>query len=71
MDKLVTVHLFNIQTFEAISGRTGALIWMFDNDVRSTTMNFYTPLYLDQDFDRDGLSDLVTIHGGDPTRNPS
>jgi hypothetical protein len=33
-------------------------------------MNFYTPLYLNEDFDRDGLPDLVTIHGGDPTRKP-
>jgi hypothetical protein len=34
-------------------------------------MNFYTPLYLKKDFDNDGLDDIVTIHGGDPTRNPS
>jgi hypothetical protein len=33
-------------------------------------MNFYTPLYLNEDFDHDGLADLVTIHGGDPTRHP-
>lgn len=43
---------------------------MFDNDIRSTTMNFYTPLYLMKDFDHDGLDDLVTIHGGDPIRKP-
>jgi hypothetical protein len=33
-------------------------------------MNFYTPLYLDEDYDSDGLADLVTVHGGDPTRKP-
>lgn len=33
-------------------------------------MNFYTPLYLNEDYDQDGLSDLVTIHGGDPARKP-
>lgn len=33
-------------------------------------MNFYTPLYLNEDYDQDGLADLVTIHGGDPARNP-
>ena len=55
---------------EAISGRSGRLIWVFDNDARSTTMNFYTPLYLNKDYDRDGLPDMVTVHGGDPTRNP-
>lgn len=33
-------------------------------------MNFYTPLYLNQDFDQDGLDDLITIHGGDPIRKP-
>lgn len=33
-------------------------------------MNFYTPLYLDDDYDFDGTNDLVTIHGGDPTRSP-
>lgn len=58
-------------TFEAISGKTGKLIWMFDNEIRSTTMNFYTPLYVKQDFDHDGLDDIVTIHGGDPIRRPS
>ncbi|CAF1947391.1 unnamed protein product [Rotaria magnacalcarata] len=57
-------------TFEAISGKTGSLIWTFDNDVRIATMNFYTPLYLNKDFDNDGLNDLVTIHGGDPIRKP-
>ncbi len=43
---------------------------MFDNDIRSTTMNFYTPLYLKKDFDNDGFDDLITIHGGDPIRKP-
>ena len=43
---------------------------MFDNDVRSTTMNFYTPLYLKKDFDNDGLDDIITVHGGDPIRKP-
>lgn len=43
---------------------------MFDNDVRNATMNFYTPLYLDRDFDHDGLNDLITVHGGDPIRQP-
>ncbi|CAF0995646.1 unnamed protein product [Adineta steineri] len=57
-------------TFEAISGKTGALIWTFDNEVRSTTMNFYTPLYLKKDFDNDGFNDIITIHGGDPIRKP-
>lgn len=33
-------------------------------------MNFYTPLYLNEDYDSDDLSDLVTVHGGDPTRKP-
>jgi hypothetical protein len=59
-----------LKTFEAISGKTGLLIWTFDNDVRSTTMNFYTPLYLNKDFDNDGFNDLITIHGGDPIRKP-
>ncbi|UJR36933.1 hypothetical protein I4U23_029645 [Adineta vaga] len=57
-------------TFEAISGKTGSLIWIFDNDIRNTTMNFYTPLYLEKDFDNDGINDLITIHGGDPIRKP-
>jgi hypothetical protein len=43
---------------------------MFDNDIRSTTMNFYTPLYLKKDFDNDGFDDIITIHGGDPIRKP-
>ena len=33
-------------------------------------MNFYTPLYLNKDYDNDNLPDLVTIHGGDPIRKP-
>ncbi|CAF0764320.1 unnamed protein product [Didymodactylos carnosus] len=56
-------------TFEAISGQSGKLIWTFDNEVRSEKMNFYTPLYI-HDVDHDGLDDIVTVHGGDPTRNP-
>lgn len=33
-------------------------------------MNFYTPLYLNKDFDNDGINDIITIHGGDPIRKP-
>jgi hypothetical protein len=33
-------------------------------------MNFYTPLYLNKDYDDDNLADLITIHGGDPIRKP-
>jgi hypothetical protein len=64
------IWILFLKTFEAISGKTGLLIWTFDNDVRSTTMNFYTPLYLNKDFDNDGFNDLITIHGGDPIRKP-
>ncbi|CAF0948256.1 unnamed protein product [Adineta ricciae] len=57
-------------TFEAISSKTGSLIWTFDNDIRNATMNFYTPLYLEKDFDNDGVNDVITVHGGDPIRKP-
>jgi hypothetical protein len=33
-------------------------------------MNFYTPLFLNKDFDNDGLDDIITVHGGDPIRKP-
>jgi len=63
------------QTFEAVSGSTGKLLWSYvaagdavapgDVDV----MNLYTGQFVD-DVNEDGVPDIVNMHGGDPFAQP-
>ncbi|XP_064472122.1 uncharacterized protein LOC135386243 [Ornithodoros turicata] len=54
----------------AISGRSGSLLWSFqDEEARINTSNVYTPQYI-HDVDTDGVPDLVVVHGGDPLKEP-
>lgn len=56
--------------FIALSGRDGSLLWSFnDSEVKISTSNFYTPIYI-RDLDHDGVPDIVNIHGGDPLKEP-
>jgi len=53
-----------------VSGRTGALLWQFDDaDARNPIMNLYTP-QLVPDMDGDGVPDILAVHGGDPLQDP-
>ena len=57
-----------------VAGRQGALaamdvknsrlIWIVDSSITFVRYNFYYPL-ITQDFDGDGVLDLINIHGGD------
>ncbi|XP_067137973.1 uncharacterized protein [Centruroides vittatus] len=56
--------------FIALSGRDGSLLWKFnDTKVKIPTSNFYTPIYI-RDLDHDTIPDIITIHGGDPLKEP-
>ncbi|KAK3581051.1 hypothetical protein CHS0354_013959 [Potamilus streckersoni] len=56
--------------FQAISGKTGSLIWNFDSqDAKNEIMNLYTAHIL-PDLDGDGTVDVLAIHGGDPLSEP-
>ncbi|EDO39984.1 predicted protein, partial [Nematostella vectensis] len=52
--------------FQAVSGRTGKLLWNFgDQPARDTNMNMYTAQFI-RDLDGDGVMEVLVAHGGDP-----
>ncbi|XP_062569092.1 uncharacterized protein LOC134231186, partial [Saccostrea cucullata] len=56
--------------FVAVNGRTGDLLWKFENeDVRNGIMNLYTAHIID-DMNGDSVVDILAIHGGDPLSKP-
>ena len=62
--------MYPLQTFVAVSGKDGSQLWTFEkNPQRNKIMNLYTPQYV-QDFDGDGMPDILNIHGGDPFGEP-
>lgn len=55
---------------------TEDIIWSFrdrENEDIDQTANFYAPLYLSRDLDKDGIEDMVLMHGGhvQEHQNPS
>ena len=48
----------------AVDLRNSQLLWVVDNAITFVRDNFYYPL-ITQDFDGDGIMDLINIHGGD------
>ncbi|XP_061183880.1 uncharacterized protein LOC133192057 [Saccostrea echinata] len=56
--------------FVAVNGRTGDLLWKFENEnVRNRIMNLYTAHIID-DLNGDSVVDILAIHGGDPLSKP-
>jgi hypothetical protein len=58
--------------FSAFSGVDGKLLWRVEpTRVATTTFpyNFFTPALI-KDVDRDGISDIVVVYGGNDTRLP-
>ena len=52
--------------FEAISGKTGNMIWEFGpQECRDTNMNLYTGQFI-RDLNNDGVMEVLVTHGGDP-----
>lgn len=52
--------------FDVVNGKTGEFLWAFlDKNVQSTVMNLYTAQFI-QDFNSDGVMEILQIHGGDP-----
>lgn len=52
--------------FEAVSGKTGSLIWEFGpQESRDTNMNLYTAQFI-RDLNADGVMEVLVTHGGDP-----
>ena len=62
-----------LQTFEAVNGKTGELLWRYKDDAGANdevdVMNLYTGQFID-DLNGDGVADIVNIHGGDPFAQP-
>lgn len=59
-----------LQTFEAVSCKSGKLLWKFqDGKVIKRNSNLYTPQYID-DMDGDHVPDILVSHGGDPLAEP-
>ena len=60
-----------MQTFEAVNGKTGELLWSYKDEEAGDVdvMNLYTGQFVD-DVDGDGVPDVVNIHGGDPFAQP-
>ena len=52
--------------WETIDKKTGETIWEADKSIGYPGYNFYYPLPL-EDFDGDGIVDVLNIHGGDQT----
>ena len=56
--------------WEAIDRTTGETIWEVDKSTCFPGYNFYYPLPI-KDFDGDGVTDIINIHGGDQTYKPN
>ena len=54
----------------AMDVRNRQLIWVVDNSISFVKDNFYYPL-ITQDFDGDGVLDLINVHGGDSSYRDS
>lgn len=53
-------------TFEAISGKTGVLIWLFQDMISKLKWTIlYTPQFIN-DLNSDGVMDILQVGGGDP-----
>lgn len=53
-----------------MNGRTGELLWKFeDTKAKNRLMNLYTAHIID-DLDGDTVVDILVIHGGDPLSEP-
>ncbi|GAB6019216.1 hypothetical protein CHUAL_000827 [Chamberlinius hualienensis] len=62
------MHLLKV--FEAVNGRDGRLLWFLGpQEATNGIMNFYTPQFI-EDIDGDGISEVLTSHGGDPLADP-
>ncbi len=57
------------QTFAAVSGVDGKLLWNFNSSEQNVIMNLYTGQFI-EDMDGDGIQDILNIHGGDPLGEP-
>jgi len=55
--------------WEAIDRHTGETLWEVDKSTCFPAYNFYYPLPV-RDFDGDGVTDIINIHGGDQTYKP-
>ena len=58
-----------IGTFVAMDTHRNALLWSVDTNITCSSFNYYYPLYV-PDLDRDGIIDIVVIHGGDSNYSP-
>ena len=58
-----------VGVFEAVSARTGTLLWRFSKDDPGyeEIMGVYTAQFV-RDLDGDGVPDILASHGGDPLR---
>ena len=56
--------------FLAVSSKTGKKIWDFgDHAIRSDLMSVYAAQFV-EDLDRDGVQDVLAVHGGDGLSDP-
>ena len=55
--------------FTALSGADGQVLWSFHGTEQNKVMNLYTAQFL-PDLNRDGVPDVLNIHGGDPFGEP-
>ncbi|XP_019852173.1 PREDICTED: uncharacterized protein LOC109582049 [Amphimedon queenslandica] len=58
-----------IGTFVAIDVHRNILLWSVDINVTCPSFNYYYPLYV-PDLDRDGIMDIIVVHGGDSNYSP-
>ena len=62
--------LIFFQVFFALSGKTGEILWGFENHIiKSDLMSVFVAQFID-DLDGDGVQEVLAVHGGDELSDP-
>ena len=68
--KILSTHIIFFQVFFALSGKTGEILWGFENHIiKSDLMSVFVAQFID-DLDGDGVQEVLAVHGGDELSDP-
>ena len=68
--KILSTHISFFQVFFALSGKTGEILWGFENHIiKSDLMSVFVAQFID-DLDGDGVQEVLAVHGGDELSDP-
>ena len=68
--KILSTLISFFQVFFALSGKTGEILWGFENHIiKSDLMSVFVAQFID-DLDGDGVQEVLAVHGGDELSDP-